>query len=143
MSSILFLDTVRTQAHEDRGTFFVGYKYLVVLLTDLLSLSIVGAVGNRNQVKGVFLWCALKSLRLELRTFCEPNEMLVNIELQVNVELTRRIRETMEARNKIQHHLGGTLQEIFNTEQNIEFLKKSISDKINPLKVREIIFPTP
>lgn len=51
------------------------------------------------------------------------------------MDLTRRIRETMDAKNKIQHHLSGTLQEIFDTEKNIELIKKAINDKINPLKV--------
>lgn len=46
----------------------------------------------------------------------------------------------MDAKNKIQHHLAGTLQEIFDTEKNIEFLKKAINDKINPLKV---FYPPP
>ena len=42
----------------------------------------------------------------------------------------------MDARNKIQHHLAGTLQEIFDTEKNIEMTKKAINDKMGPLKVR-------
>ena len=55
--------------------------------------------------------------------------------LQVNTELCRRMQQTMDARNKIQSHLSGTLQEIFDTERSIELLKKAIEDKINPLKV--------
>ena len=45
------------------------------------------------------------------------------------------MQQTMDARNKIQSHLSGTLQEIFDTERSIELLKKAIEDKINPLKV--------
>ena len=41
----------------------------------------------------------------------------------------------MEARNKIQGHLSGTLQEIFDTERSLHLLKRAIDDKIDPLKV--------
>lgn len=54
---------------------------------------------------------------------------------QVNVDLSRRVQETVGARNKIQKHLSGTLQEIFDTEKSMQFLRKCIEDKVNPLKV--------
>ncbi|CAF1934585.1 unnamed protein product [Rotaria magnacalcarata] len=47
----------------------------------------------------------------------------------VNVSLENRVQEEHVAKNKIQSHLEKILQEIFDVEQNIEFLKKTIADK--------------
>nr|XP_025976327.1 tektin-3 [Dromaius novaehollandiae] len=54
---------------------------------------------------------------------------------RVNVAFTNRIAETADAKNKIQTHLAKTLQEIFQTEMNIEAIRKAIRDKGPPLKV--------
>ncbi|GAB1604938.1 tektin-3-like [Argonauta hians] len=54
-----------------------------------------------------------------------------------NQALADRIQETLIARNKIQAHLSKVLQELFDMNKNIEFLKKSIQDKQNPLKVAQ------
>ncbi|CAF0938084.1 unnamed protein product [Rotaria sp. Silwood1] len=47
----------------------------------------------------------------------------------VNVSLENRVQEEQVAKHKIQCHLEKILQEIFDVEQNIEFLKKTIADK--------------
>ncbi|CAI9718851.1 Hypothetical predicted protein [Octopus vulgaris] len=56
---------------------------------------------------------------------------------QTNQNLTNRIQETLLARNKLQAHLAKVLQEIFDMNKNIEYLKKCIQDKQNPLKVAQ------
>ncbi|CAF1417364.1 unnamed protein product [Rotaria sordida] len=55
----------------------------------------------------------------------------------VNISLENRIKEEQIAKNKIQIHLEKVLQEIFNVEQNIEFLKKNIFDQDVFLKVAQ------
>ncbi|XP_025104496.1 tektin-3-like isoform X1 [Pomacea canaliculata] len=55
----------------------------------------------------------------------------------VNLSLNERIQETTDARNKLQTHLSKVLQEIFDMEKNIEFLKKSIQDKQAPMQVAQ------
>ncbi|NWX43972.1 TEKT3 protein, partial [Steatornis caripensis] len=55
----------------------------------------------------------------------------------VNVAFTNRIAETTDAKNKTQTHLAETLQEIFETEMNIEVIRKAIRDKGPPLKVAQ------
>ncbi|XP_074016284.1 tektin-3 [Numenius arquata] len=55
----------------------------------------------------------------------------------VNVAFTNRIAETTDAKRKIQTHLTKTLQEIFQTEKNIEDIKKAIRDQGPPLKVAQ------
>ncbi|CAE1329544.1 TEKT3 [Acanthosepion pharaonis] len=54
-----------------------------------------------------------------------------------NQALTDRIKETIDARNKLQTHLSKVLQEIFDMNKNIEFIKKSIQDKQAPLQVAQ------
>ncbi|CAF0721173.1 unnamed protein product [Adineta ricciae] len=56
---------------------------------------------------------------------------------QVNVSLENRVQEEQIAKNKIQAHLEKILQEIFDVEQNIEFLKKTIADKEAFLQVAQ------
>lgn len=55
----------------------------------------------------------------------------------VNVRFTERVKETTDARNKLQTHLSKELQEIFNMEKSIEMLKKAIADKEAPLQVAQ------
>ncbi|CAF4857936.1 unnamed protein product [Rotaria sp. Silwood1] len=55
----------------------------------------------------------------------------------VNVSLENRVQEGQVAKNKIQAHLEKILQEIFDVEQNIEFLKKTIADKEAFLQVAQ------
>ncbi|KAK3578211.1 hypothetical protein CHS0354_020580 [Potamilus streckersoni] len=55
----------------------------------------------------------------------------------VNVNLTQRIQESTDARNRLQTHLSKVLQEIFDMEKNIEFLKKAIQDKEAPMQVAQ------
>ncbi|KAJ8299191.1 hypothetical protein KUTeg_023251 [Tegillarca granosa] len=55
----------------------------------------------------------------------------------VNNNFNTRIRETTDARNKLQAHLQRTLQEIFDMEKNIELLRKAIQDKEHPMKVAQ------
>ncbi|XP_018600977.2 tektin-3 [Scleropages formosus] len=55
----------------------------------------------------------------------------------VNVAFTKRISETVDAKNNMQTHLAKTLQEIFQTETLIEALKKAIREKESPLKVAQ------
>lgn len=55
----------------------------------------------------------------------------------VNVGFTERIKQSTEARNKLQSHLSKELQEVFNMEKNIEMLKKAIADKEAPLQVAQ------
>ncbi|XP_044531925.1 tektin-3 [Gracilinanus agilis] len=53
----------------------------------------------------------------------------------VNVAFTNRIAETADAKNKIQVYLAKTLQELFQSEMALEAIRKSIRDKVTPLKV--------
>lgn len=55
----------------------------------------------------------------------------------VNNSFNARIRETADARNKLQAHLQRTVQEIFDMEKNIELLRKAIRDKEAPMKVAQ------
>ncbi|XP_022344432.1 tektin-3-like isoform X2 [Crassostrea virginica] len=55
----------------------------------------------------------------------------------VNNAFNTRIRETTDARNKLQAHLQRTMQEIFDMEKNIELLRKAIQDKEAPMKVAQ------
>ncbi|XP_076458370.1 tektin-3-like [Babylonia areolata] len=55
----------------------------------------------------------------------------------VNTALNQRIKETTDARNKLQTHLARVLQEIFDMEKNIELLKKCIQDKQAPMMVAQ------
>jgi tektin-3 len=56
---------------------------------------------------------------------------------RVNTAFTQRIQETTDARNKTQSHLNKVLQEIFDMDKNIEYIKKCISDKEAPLMVAQ------
>ncbi|XP_067654722.1 tektin-3-like isoform X3 [Haliotis asinina] len=64
------------------------------------------------------------------------NEMWNNFN-SVNNNFNTRIRETTDARNKLQAHLQRTMQEIFDMEKNIELLRKAIQDKELPMKVAQ------
>ncbi|KAK3585399.1 hypothetical protein CHS0354_020110 [Potamilus streckersoni] len=55
----------------------------------------------------------------------------------VNNAFNMRIRETTDARNKLQSHLQRTMAEIFDMEKNIELLRKAIQDKEQPMKVAQ------
>jgi len=55
----------------------------------------------------------------------------------VNNAFTDRIREYMDAKNRLQTHLSKVLQEIFDMEKNIELLKKCIQDKESPMQVAQ------
>ncbi|XP_048729264.1 tektin-3-like isoform X2 [Ostrea edulis] len=55
----------------------------------------------------------------------------------VNNAFNTRVRETTDARNKLQAHLQRTMQEIFDMEKNIELLRKAIQDKEMPMKVAQ------
>ncbi|KAK6184531.1 hypothetical protein SNE40_006988 [Patella caerulea] len=60
-----------------------------------------------------------------------------NIFNGVNNAFNTRVRETTDARNKLQAHLQRTMQEIFDMERNIHLLRKAIQDKENPMKVAQ------
>lgn len=55
----------------------------------------------------------------------------------VNSAFSDRIKEYVDAKNKLQNALSKTLQEIFDMEKNVELLKKTISDKQAPLQVAQ------
>lgn len=55
----------------------------------------------------------------------------------VNNAFNARIRETTDARNRLQAHLQRTMAEIFDMEKNIELLRKAIQDKEPPMKVAQ------
>ena len=55
----------------------------------------------------------------------------------VNNSFNTRVRETTDARNKLQSHLQRTMQEIFDMENNINLLRKAIQDKELPMKVAQ------
>ncbi|NXC16199.1 TEKT3 protein, partial [Corythaeola cristata] len=56
---------------------------------------------------------------------------------EVNVTFTNRIIETGDAKGKIQTHLAKTLQEIFQTEMNLEAIREAIREKEPLLKVAQ------
>lgn len=62
---------------------------------------------------------------------------MVNQWNAVNNAFTGRIKEYMDAKNKLQTHLSQVLQEIFDMEKNIELLKKCIQDKEAPMQVAQ------
>lgn len=55
----------------------------------------------------------------------------------VNDAFEQRIHETNEAKDKIQNHLSAVLQEIFDLEKSIEFIKKLIIDKEGYLRLAQ------
>ncbi|XP_064634138.1 tektin-3-like isoform X1 [Lineus longissimus] len=55
----------------------------------------------------------------------------------VNNSFNTRIKETTDARNKLQAHLQRTMQEIFEMQKNIDLLRKAIADKEAPMKVAQ------
>ncbi|BFZ15891.1 hypothetical protein BsWGS_18930 [Bradybaena similaris] len=55
----------------------------------------------------------------------------------VNNAFNTRIRETTDARNKLQAHLQKTMQEIFDMERNVALLRKAILDKEKPMQVAQ------
>ncbi|CAI9726145.1 Hypothetical predicted protein [Octopus vulgaris] len=54
-----------------------------------------------------------------------------------NQALTDRIKELATAKNRLQTHLSKVLQEIFDMNKSIEYLKKSIQSKQAPLQVAQ------
>ena len=48
----------------------------------------------------------------------------------VNEAFEQRVHETAHAKDKIQNHLAAVIQEIFDLEKSIEFIKKCILDKV-------------
>lgn len=54
-----------------------------------------------------------------------------------NASLERRSNEIMDTKQKLQMHLHKIQREIFDTEKNIEMLRKAIMDKSAPLKVAQ------
>jgi tektin-3 len=79
-----------------------------------------------------------KSLREEIeRAINECSTEMWNQWNKVNVSLTQRIQETTDTKNKTQSHLNKVLQEIFDMEKNVDYLKKCIHDKESPLMVAE------
>ncbi len=55
----------------------------------------------------------------------------------VNESFEQRIHETAQAKDKIQNHLSAVIQEIFDLEKNIEFIRKCILDKEAYLKLAQ------
>ena len=93
---------------------------------------------NNNIKRSQAERAASRHLRNELNTVLNDcsNEMWHQWNL-ANQALTDRIKETLDARNKIQAHLSKILQEIFDMNKNIELIKKAIQDKQNPLQVAQ------
>ncbi|XP_072834523.2 tektin-1 [Pogona vitticeps] len=56
----------------------------------------------------------------------------------VNVAFQNQVKETKEAKNKLENHLDKVMQEISSQEKNIETLKKAIMDKEGPAKVAQM-----
>ncbi|XP_055957586.1 tektin-1-like isoform X2 [Patella vulgata] len=54
---------------------------------------------------------------------------------EVNLAFTKRIAETKDTKGKLEDHLNKVLSQIREIEENISQLKKSISDKEQPLKL--------
>lgn len=77
---------------------------------------------NRNRIEQLLNKCATA---------------MVNQWNSVNNSFTDRIREYMDAKNKLQTHLSRVLQEIFDMEKNIELAKKCIADKEAPMQVAQ------
>lgn len=81
---------------------------------------------------------ASKALRNEIE--CVINtcyEEMWKVWNAVNTALCHRIQETTNARNKIQSHLRKNLQEMFDMEKDMEFLKKCIKDSEDPMRVAQ------
>jgi len=55
----------------------------------------------------------------------------------VNNSFSTRIRETADAREKLQSHLQRVMQEIMDMDRNIELLRQAIRDKEAPMKVAQ------
>lgn len=77
---------------------------------------------NRNRIEQLLNKCATA---------------MVNQWNTVNNAFSDRIKEYMDARNKLQTHLSRVLQEIFDMEKNIELAKKCIADKEAPMQVAQ------
>lgn len=55
----------------------------------------------------------------------------------VNEAFADRLKEYIDARNRLQNHLAKVLQEIFEMEKNIELLRRSIIEKEAPMQVAQ------
>ena len=77
---------------------------------------------NRNRIEQLLNKCATA---------------MINQWNAVNNAFTDRIREYMDAKNRLQTHLSKVLQEIFDMEKNIELAKKCIGDKEAPMQVAQ------
>lgn len=93
---------------------------------------------NNNIKRSQAERAASRHLRNEFNTVLNDcaNEMWNQWNL-TNQALTDRIKDTLDARNKIQTHLSKVLQEIFDMSKHIELIKKAIQDKENPLQVAQ------
>ncbi|PAA89202.1 hypothetical protein BOX15_Mlig003606g3 [Macrostomum lignano] len=93
---------------------------------------------NENIQRSQAERAASKNLRAELDKVLNDcaNDMWKQFNC-VNTALSERVQECTDARNKLQTHLGKVLQEVFDMEKNIEFLKKSIKDKEAPYQVAQ------
>lgn len=93
---------------------------------------------NNNIQRSQSERAASKNMRNEIESVLNScaNEMWQEWNA-VNVALTQRMQESTDARNKLQTHLSKVLQEIFDMEKNIEFLKKAIQDKEAPMQVAQ------
>ncbi|NXT73535.1 TEKT5 protein, partial [Zapornia atra] len=70
-------------------------------------------------------------------TLERTSEEMWNRFITTNVAFNNRIAEVADARNKLQAQLAKILQEIFQTEDTIMFLERSIKAKEYPLKVAQ------
>lgn len=93
---------------------------------------------NNNIQRSQSERAASKNMRNEIESVLNSsaNEMWQEWN-SVNVALTQRMQESTDARNRLQTHLSKVLQEIFDMEKNIEFLKKAIQDKEAPMQVAQ------
>lgn len=81
---------------------------------------------------------ASKAMRNEIETCINScNNEMMNMWNDVNTAFSHRVQEATDARNRIQNHLNRVHQEQFDMEKNIEFLKKSIQDKEQPMQVAQ------
>lgn len=78
---------------------------------------------------------ASRKLREDIgNALTQISQLLAERWADVNAALAQRIREVTDARNQLQASLGHTLQEIFDTEREIESLKEAIRSKEAYLK---------
>lgn len=64
------------------------------------------------------------------------NDMQKQVD-DTNVAFDKRIRETQDAKSKLESHLGKVLGEMQEMEKNIQKLQKAIEDKMGPMKLSQ------